>query len=107
MLRVSRWLLLILNTGNWLFLVGALVAMVILLCDVGGLAAHVTRTAAAGARPALLNAVEVLIAVGILVVFPVYRLFRRLLAILATVEAGNPFQRANARQLRDNLEATI
>ncbi|WP_116091424.1 DUF2975 domain-containing protein [Sphingomonas crusticola] len=100
MLRVSRWLLLILNTGNWLFFAGAVVLLALLATGTAPFATHVImRDAYPGYEHALLRAVEGLVAIGIAVVFAVDILFRRLLAILATLDAGDPFQLANAARL--------
>jgi hypothetical protein len=99
MLRASRWLLLILNTGNWLFFAGAVILLALLASGTAPFVAHVTHDAYPGHESALLRAVEGLVVIGIAVVLAVDVLFRRLLAILATVDAGNPFQLANAARL--------
>src|SRR5207237_1024035 len=47
----------------------------------------------------ILNAMRLLLVLGVLVSYPVHVIFTRLRAIVATAQAGDPFVAANARRL--------
>lgn len=100
MIRAIRWVLRILNAGNWLFVAGAALLLILTEAGLRPLVDHLTRHAHSGDETAMLRMVELMALIGIAVAVAVDAIFRRLLAMLATVEARRPFQAANARRLR-------
>jgi len=102
MLVVSRRVLKVLLVLNWVFVAFFAALLVLLLLPVGG-----DRAVAALARDfppdqaaLLVRATILLMAIGIAAGVAVHILFRRMLAIVATAIAGDPFTLANARRLR-------
>jgi len=100
MLVISKRVLWVLLVLNWVFVVFFALVLVALL--LGG---DQAATAMAGLYPPdqaalLLRAVAWMAALGITAGIAAHILFRRMLEVVATAIAGDPFTAANARRLR-------
>jgi len=102
MLVLSRRVLKVLLVLNWLFVaVFAALLGVLLLPEVGDRAVTaLARVYPLDQAALLVRATTLLMAIGIAAGVAVHIMFRRMLAIVATAIAGDPFTLANAQRLR-------
>lgn len=102
MLVLSRRVLKVLLVLNWVFVAFFAAVAAALLSPFGGeqAVAALSRTLPPDQAVLLVRAVIWLMALGIAAGFAAHVLFRRMLAIVATAIAGDPFTIANAQRLR-------
>lgn len=102
MLLMSRRVLLVLLVLNWVCVAGFAALALVLLSPVGGdhAVAALSRIYPPDQAALLVRATIWLMAICIAAGFAVHILFRRMLAIVATAIAGDPFTLANAQRLR-------
>jgi hypothetical protein len=101
MLVVSKRVLWVLLVLNWIFVVAFAALLGALLSPIGThVVGELSRTQGPEAAILMVRSMIWLMALGIVAGFAVHVLFRRMLAIVATAIAGDPFTSANAQRLR-------
>jgi len=102
MLVLSRRVLWVLLVLNWVFVAGFAAVMIFLLSPIGHDKAvtAITDTFTADQAAALVGATIWLMVIAIAAGFAVHILFRRMLALIDSAIAGDPFTIANAERLR-------
>jgi hypothetical protein len=100
MLVLSRRVLKVLLVLNWVFVAFFALLLVALILGGGQAVAALSRVYPPDQAAVLARAVAWMAALGIAAGFAVHVLFRRMLAIVATAIAGDPFTLDNAQRLR-------
>ena len=102
MLVLSKRVLRTLLVLNWVFVAFFAALLIVLLSPAGGdhAVAALSRIYPPDHAAVLVRATIWLMAIGIAAGISAHILFRRMLAIVATAIAGDPFTLANARRLR-------
>lgn len=100
MLRTTRWLLILLDAGNWVAMLCFAITMVMLALGLPPVSGHFARAALPGQEDRMRHLIEIMFMIGILTGIAVDILFRRLIAIIDTVARKRPFTSANALKLR-------
>jgi len=100
MLVLSRRVLQVLLVLNWVFVAFFALVLAALLARGDNAVAALAPTYPADQAAVLVRATSWLMAIGIAAGIAVHVMFRRMLAIVGTAIAGDPFTRANARRLR-------
>jgi hypothetical protein len=102
MLILSRRVLWVLLVLNWVCVAGFAAAMIFLFSPFGRdmAVSAITDAVATGQAETLVRATIWLMMIGIVTGFVVHVLFRRMLGIIETAIAGDPFTMDNAQRLR-------
>lgn len=88
------------NWANWAIAGGMVVAVLLSFVFGDALAAHLAVKYPGGHIAATMSLMRVMAGLAIVAAFAVHQIFTRLLAIVATVRAGDPFVAANAGRLQ-------
>ncbi|WP_375395255.1 DUF2975 domain-containing protein [uncultured Sphingomonas sp.] len=99
-LRMCQGVLRTLNGLNWVFVVVSAVALILTMALAGPLSAHLAHKYQSQPVEPIVIGLRLLLLLGIAVGCPAHLIFTRLLGVIATVRAGDPFTIANAQRLR-------
>ena len=101
MARIARWVLLLVNVGNWIAQAVFMAMLASLVMDIGPLAERIASRALPGKGAAAVHLFEIALLLGPPITIAVHRICIRAIAMIDTLLAGTPFIAANARRLHD------
>lgn len=98
-LRITSGVLRFANWANWLVAIGFAVAIALSVIFDHVIAAHLSAKYPTGNVAGTIAILRIMAVLGIVAALAVHQIFTRLLAIVATVRAGDPFIVLNADRL--------